>query len=85
MGRRTDIFGPDPDIFRPERFLEASPGKREEMEKTTDLMFGYGRYRCLGRNMAWLEMEKVFVEVSEASFFLFYFSDCDCFIELTRC
>ncbi|KAM7185549.1 cytochrome P450 [Rhypophila sp. PSN 637] len=63
MGRRTDIFGNDPDIFRPERFLEASPEKRDIMEKTTDLIFAYGRYRCLGRNMAWMEMEKVFVEL----------------------
>ncbi|KAK4219774.1 cytochrome P450 [Rhypophila decipiens] len=63
MGRCTDIFGDDPDTFRPERFLEASAEKRDMMEKTTDLIFGYGRYRCLGRNMAWMEMEKVFVEL----------------------
>jgi len=64
LGRRTDVYGEDVSVFRPERFLEASPEKRDVMEKTTDLMFGHGRYRCPGRNMAWLEMEKVFVEVS---------------------
>ncbi len=63
MGRRTDIYGDDADVFRPERFLNAPPEKRAAMEKTTDLMFGYGRYLCPGKGMAWLEMNKVFVEV----------------------
>lgn len=40
MGRRTDIFGEDVSVFRPERFLEASPTERTRMEKTTDNMFG---------------------------------------------
>ncbi|KAK0657838.1 cytochrome P450 [Cercophora newfieldiana] len=63
MGRRADIFGEDVSVFRPERFLEASPAKRTVMEKTTDLMFGYGRYMCPGKTMAWLEMNKLFVEL----------------------
>lgn len=64
MGRRTDVYGEDVSVFRPERFLEASPERRDLMEKTTDLMFGYGRYRCPGRTLSWMETEKVFVEVS---------------------
>ena len=67
MGRRADIFGADVSVFRPERFLEASPTERTRMEKTTDLMFGYGRYMCPGKAMAWLEMNKLFVEVKLAS------------------
>ncbi|KAK0740068.1 cytochrome P450 [Schizothecium vesticola] len=63
MGHRTDIFGGDVSVFRPERFLEASPTERTLMEKTTDLMFGYGRYMCPGKAMAWLEMNKLFVEL----------------------
>ncbi|KAK3314880.1 cytochrome P450 [Apodospora peruviana] len=63
MGRRTDIYGRDASVFRPERFLDASPEKRAVMEKTTDLMFGYGRYLCPGKAMAWLEMNKLFVEL----------------------
>jgi cytochrome P450 len=63
MGRRKDIYGEDAEMFRPERFLEASPERRAVMEKTTDLMFGHGRYLCPGKTMAWLEANKVFVEV----------------------
>lgn len=67
MCRRTEIFGDDADVFRPERFLDASPAQREKLEKTTELVFGWGRYQCLGRNMAWMEMEKVFFEVSQSA------------------
>ncbi|KAM7212967.1 cytochrome p450 [Rhypophila decipiens] len=63
MGRRTDIYGQDAMVFRPERFLDATPEKRAVMEKTTDLMFGYGRYLCPGKAMAWLEMNKLFIEL----------------------
>ncbi|KAK3389819.1 cytochrome P450 [Podospora didyma] len=63
MGRRADIYGEDTDVFRPERFLDSPPEKRAVMEKTIDLVFGYGRYMCSGKNLAWLEMNKVFVEL----------------------
>ncbi|KAM7197460.1 cytochrome p450 [Naviculisporaceae sp. PSN 640] len=63
MGRRTDIYGQDAMVFRPERFLDATSEKRAVMEKTTDLMFGYGRYSCPGKAMAWLEMNKLFIEL----------------------
>ncbi|KAM7184291.1 cytochrome p450 [Rhypophila sp. PSN 637] len=63
MGRRIDIYGQDAMVFRPERFLDATPEKRAVMEKTTDLMFGYGRYLCPGKAMAWLEMNKLFIEL----------------------
>ncbi|KAK4446422.1 putative cytochrome p450 monooxygenase [Podospora aff. communis PSN243] len=67
LGRRVDVFGQDAAVFRPERFLEATSGKRAHMEQVTDLIFGYGRYMCPGKTMAWLEMNKTFVEVNLAS------------------
>jgi cytochrome P450 len=33
------------------------------MARTVDFIFGYGRYKCLGAPIAWLELEKVFVEL----------------------
>ncbi|KAM7204746.1 Pisatin demethylase [Naviculisporaceae sp. PSN 640] len=63
MCRRPEIFGDDADVFRPERWVEASPEERDKLERTTELIFGWGRYSCLGKNMAWIEMEKVFVEL----------------------
>ncbi|PHH60644.1 hypothetical protein CDD81_1395 [Ophiocordyceps australis] len=61
--RQRELWGPDANEFRPERWLEASPEKAREMEGTADLVFGYGRWQCLGRNVAFMELNKVFVEV----------------------
>jgi len=44
---------PDPHAFRPERFLDASPGTY------TWIPFGGGRRRCLGASFAMLEMKVV--------------------------
>ncbi|KAJ0329118.1 hypothetical protein COL5a_004348 [Colletotrichum fioriniae] len=62
--RRVDVFGKDADLFRPERWIEADAATRDKMQKTTELAFGYGRWGCAGKNVAFLELNKVFVEVS---------------------
>lgn len=69
FGRRTDIYGEDAGIFRPERFLDASVEKRLEMERTTELLFGFGRYMCAGKVFAFMELNKIFVEVSMRSIY----------------
>ena len=61
--RRTDIFGQDAELFRPERWLEGDSVKIELMQRTTDLVFGYGRWGCAGKSVAFLELNKIFVEV----------------------
>jgi cytochrome P450 len=33
------------------------------MEKTVKLVFGYGKYQCLGQNIAWIELNKIFFEL----------------------
>ena len=33
------------------------------MDRNMELIFGYGRFQCLGRNVAFLELDKVFVEL----------------------
>ncbi|KAF2111057.1 cytochrome P450 [Lophiotrema nucula] len=66
LNHDTSIFGPDADQFRPERWLinNAEDEKRvAEMRKTTELIFGYGKYQCLGKNIAWMEYSKVIFEL----------------------
>ncbi|EFY95782.2 Cytochrome P450 CYP570C8 [Metarhizium robertsii ARSEF 23] len=57
--RQRDVFGEDADEFRPERWLGATP----EMEATWGLVFGSGKWACLGKNIARMELNKVLVEV----------------------
>ncbi|TGJ87668.1 hypothetical protein E0Z10_g1098 [Xylaria hypoxylon] len=57
------LFGEDAEIFRPERFLEADPATRTEMQRNVELVFGYGRWMCAGKAIAWLELNKVLFEV----------------------
>lgn len=66
--RRPEIWGEDVEEFRPERWLEASPEKLKDMESTLELIFSYGRWQCLGRNVALIELNKIFVEVSLPSY-----------------
>jgi cytochrome P450 len=61
--RSKKIFGEDADIFRPERFLEVDQETREEMQRTVELVFGYGRWMCAGKVIAWLELNKTLFEV----------------------
>ena len=65
---RKDIFGDDADIFRPERWIPSEGGAETEriaeMKKTTELIFGYGKYQCLGKNIGWMEYGKAVFEVS---------------------
>lgn len=67
--RDRAIWGDDADLFRPERWLASGQGGSEsvetvrEREATLELVFGYGRWQCLGRNVALIELNKVFVEV----------------------
>ncbi|GKT90861.1 pisatin demethylase [Colletotrichum tofieldiae] len=69
MFRREDVWGADAREFRPERWLAKEQGgttpaeKLREMEATIDLAFSYGRYQCLGRPVAQIELNKIFFEV----------------------
>ncbi|KAI8944619.1 cytochrome P450 [Xylaria longipes] len=63
MLRNKEVFGDDTEVFRPERFLECSEEKRSELMRSVDLAFGHGRWQCPGKTLAWLELNKVFVEI----------------------
>jgi cytochrome P450 len=58
------MFGEDADQFRPERWLEVDDGKRNIMKRQTQLVFGSGRWECAGKAVAFMELHKLFVEVS---------------------
>jgi cytochrome P450 len=61
--RNTDIFGVDAEVFRPDRWLEADAERLKVMENTAELAFSPGRWQCLGKSIAFIELNKVFVEV----------------------
>ena len=63
MMKRKDVFGADADVFRPERWIDDDPEAIRAYEKVWELTFGYGRFSCLGKNIALMELNKVFVEV----------------------
>lgn len=61
--RDKDVFGLDVESFRPERWLKGDQDRIAYMNKVLDLAFGYGKYQCLGQNVAWLEINKVTFEL----------------------
>lgn len=61
--RSTAIFGPDADLFRPERWIGIEPEKHREMTQTVELVFGYGRFGCSGKIVAFMELNKTYVEL----------------------
>jgi cytochrome P450 len=58
------MYGPDADVYRPERWLEAKGEKLLAMNRCMELIFGGGRYTCLGKTIAFLELNKAIAEVS---------------------
>src|SRR5512140_3319279 len=56
IGKLPRIWGDDYDIFRPERWLEVGPEKFDEMAAAVDLVFSSGKYVCLGKQIAWMEL-----------------------------
>jgi len=64
MLRDSSIFGERVDIFHPDRFLDDLDKSKQALRtKTVELVFGFGRWRCVGKDIAFMELSKVFVEV----------------------
>lgn len=61
--RNPKYFRADAEVFRPERWLDATPEKLKEMERNVELVFGHGKWKCLGRDVAAMELNKVIPEV----------------------
>lgn len=65
--RDERLWGPDAAMFRPERWLEEGDEgleRRRRMEKDLDVVFGSGRWGCAGKTVAYMELDKIFFEVS---------------------
>lgn len=58
LGHNREIWGDEPEKYRPERWLEADESQRSKMERC-NLAFGAGKRMCIGQHIAWIEMKKV--------------------------
>lgn len=82
---RKDIFGEDAEIFRPERWLEADGQRFARMSQTAELVFGHGRWQCIGMLIAKMQLNKVFAEVRKSSSVWFLIISLQALIEFTAC
>lgn len=67
MHQSEKIYGKDAKAFRPERWLESDPAMLAVMVRTNDLTFGHGKFQCLGKAVAQIEIGKTVFEVSRNS------------------
>lgn len=67
--RSTKLFGPDAELYRPERLMELDDKRRKQMERDIELAFGYGQWMCVGKSIALMEINKVVFEVSRPTTF----------------
>ncbi|CAI7616271.1 unnamed protein product [Penicillium glandicola] len=61
--RSPEAFGQNTEIFHPERWLDSSPEQLRLMKRHWELGFSTGKWRCLGKDVALLELQKVLVEL----------------------
>ncbi|KAI0855331.1 cytochrome P450 [Xylaria cubensis] len=65
IGRNKKVWGPDADMFRPDRWLQGEEEsdkdyhERMKLFNAADLTFGGGARVCIGRHIAYLEVYKV--------------------------
>jgi cytochrome P450 len=65
VGRSRLVWGEDADVFRPERWLLAEGDRLRDMIAAFDTHFGHGKYSCLGKPIALMEIYKAVFEVSK--------------------
>ena len=58
----ASVYGPNPLLYNPDRWLTANDSQRTEMERAS-LAFSHGKRICLGLHLAWCEMLKVLPEL----------------------
>lgn len=65
--QRDEVFGDDPETYRPERWLIDDQERLKAMLQTQELVFGHGPTKCLGMPMAMMELYKMIFEVGSDS------------------
>ncbi|KAF4980148.1 hypothetical protein FZEAL_3767 [Fusarium zealandicum] len=63
VGRSRLVWGADADMFRPERWLAAQEDELRIMTAAVDTHFGHGKYACLGKPIALMEIHKAVFEL----------------------
>ncbi|KAH7207945.1 cytochrome P450 [Fusarium oxysporum] len=63
VGRSRLVWGDDADVFRPERWLLAGEDRLRDMVAALDTHFGHGKYSCLGKPIALMEIHKAVFEL----------------------
>ncbi|KAI8292604.1 hypothetical protein K4K60_003433 [Colletotrichum sp. SAR11_57] len=63
MHHSKETYGEDAKTFRPERWFEEDDEKLATMKSVNDLVFGYGKFMCLGKPVAQIELAKTIFEV----------------------
>ncbi|KAM0811468.1 putative Pisatin demethylase [Seiridium cardinale] len=61
--RSKEYWGQDADLFIPERWLNVDAKRVEDMAEYLEASFGYGKYKCLGRSIAFVEINKTLFEL----------------------
>jgi cytochrome P450 len=61
--RSKATFGEDADLFRPERWLDLPVEQAAQWRQHVELVFGAGRWGCSGKSLAFMELNKVYIEV----------------------
>ncbi|KAM5355339.1 hypothetical protein ACJ41O_001985 [Fusarium nematophilum] len=63
VGRSRLVWGEDAGMFRPERWLLAEGDELKRMVAAVDTQFGHGKYACLGKPIALMEIHKAVFEL----------------------
>lgn len=63
IGRSKSIWGEDADVFRPERWIGRDAMEQAKMNGAIDSHFGGGKFSCLGKPIALMELHKSVFEI----------------------
>ena len=66
--RDKGVFGENAQLYWPDRWLSVEGEKLRDMDNTVELVFGRGKWGCLGKPITLLELNKVFVEVGKTDY-----------------